>query len=142
MNEITATNYSESAVALMETRNQGFSVALEKTKHMGEEFEAEPRRWGAWRAYFASIGYRNMVRFMDYRGADNKPITVPTLWPNEFDSRATVQGDNEAGQRFMRGYRPPRQDYADAVRRAATVAAYRAGFKVVSNTAEDACPGF
>lgn len=51
--------------------------------------------------------------------------TVPTEWPHEFDTEATVQGDYEAGNWFMRNWRPPKLELADAARRAITATAYR-----------------
>ena len=52
-------------------------------------------------------------------------FTVPAEWPHMFDAEATVQEDHEAGNHFMRNWRPPNPTMADAAQRAITAASAR-----------------
>lgn len=125
-NAAAAENYLKAAKAFVLAREGGFLIALAPGKKQGAEFAASVRQWGAWRAYFKTIGHRQMVRFMDWWGTEkNACLTVPAEWPHLFDAAATVQGDHEAGERFARNHRPERIDIANQARRMATVAAYR-----------------
>jgi hypothetical protein len=128
---INAETYSKLGKAWIETKG-GFLLGLEEGECQGVKFGQSPRQWGAWRAYFKERGIP--TAFMDAKAratAANKQTvnphcwTVPTEWPHEFDSEATVQGDHEAGNWFMRNWRPPDPVMADAARRATTAAAYR-----------------
>ena len=110
----------------------GFVLGLEEGECQGVKFGQSPRQWGAWRAYFKERGIK--TTFMDAKAqatATNKLTvnphcyTVPTEWPHEFDSEATVQGDHEAGNWFMRNWRPPNPVLADAAQRAITATKYR-----------------
>lgn len=110
----------------------GFVLGLAEGECQGVKIPFTPRQWGAWRAYFKERGIK--TTFMDAKAkatADNKLVvnphcyTVPTEWPHEFDSEATVQGDHEAGNWFMRNWRPPNPVMADAAQRAITAAAAR-----------------
>lgn len=110
----------------------GFVLGLEEGECQGVKIPFTPRQWGAWRAYFKERGIN--TTFMDSKAlatAANKLTvnphcwTVPTEWPHEFDAEATVQGDHEAGNWFMRNWRPPNPVYADAAQRATTAAAAR-----------------
>lgn len=110
----------------------GFVLGLEEGELQGVKIPQTPRQWGAWRAYFRERDIP--TSFMDAKAkatAENKLAknphcwTVPTEWPHEFDTEATVQGDHEAGNRFMRNWRPPNPVMADAARREVTAAAYR-----------------
>lgn len=110
----------------------GFVMGLEEGELQGVKFGQSPRQWGAWRAYFKERGIK--TTFMDSKAlatAANKLAvnphcwTVPTEWPHEFDSEATVQGDHEAGNWFMRNWRPPNPVMADAAQRAITAAKYK-----------------
>ena len=128
---INPESYLKLGKAWIETKG-GFVLGLEEGECQGVKFEQTPRQWGAWRAYFKERGIP--TAFMDAKAkatATNKQTvnphcwTVPTEWPHEFDSEATVQGDQEAANWFMRNYRPERLDLASAAQRAATVAAMR-----------------
>lgn len=123
MHNVTAENYQEVASAFIGMYG-GAVIGLADGKSQGTEWTANPRQWGAWRAYLASR--KISVKFMDARGKEGKCWTVPAAWPHEFDSDATVQGDQEAANWFMRNYRPERLDLASAAKRQATVAAYKA----------------
>jgi len=123
VHSVTAENFQEVGSAFIGAYG-GAVVSLADGKSQGVEWTANPRQWGAWRAYFASR--KIPVKFMDARGKEGKCWTVPAAWPHEFDSDATVQGDQEAANWFMRNYRPERLDLASAAKRAATVAAYKA----------------
>lgn len=120
---MTAENYQEIGSAFIGAYG-GAVIALADGKSQGVEWTATPRQWGAWRAYLAAR--KISVKFMDARGKDGKCWTVPAAWPHEFDSDATVQGDQDAANWFMRNYRPERLDLASAAKRAATVAAHKA----------------
>ena len=125
VHNVTAVNYQEIGSAFIGMYG-GAVIALADGKSQGEEWKACPRQWGAWRAYFRERGIK--TAFMDARGREGKCWTVPAAWPHEFDSEATVQGDQEAANWFMRNYRPERLDLASAAKRAATVAAHKANF--------------
>lgn len=119
---VTAENWQEVGSAFIGAYG-GAIVALADGKAQGVEWTANPRQWGAWRAYMAQR--KISVKFMDARGKEGKCWTVPAPWPHEFDSDATVQDDHDAANWFMRNYRPERLDLASAAQRAATVAAFR-----------------
>lgn len=116
---MTAENYQEIGSAFIGAYG-GAVIALADCA----ECAASPRQWGAWRAYLASR--KVSVKFMDARGKEGKCWTVPAPWPHEFDGDATLQGDQQAAEWFMRNYRPERLDLASAAKRAATVAAHKA----------------
>ena len=118
VHNVTAENYQEVGSAFIGMYG-GAVISLADCT----ECKASPRQWGAWRAYLASRGIS--VKFMDTRGKDGKCWTVPAAWPHDFDSDATVQGDKDAANWFMRNYRPERLDLASAAKRAATAAAYK-----------------
>lgn len=112
--------------------NGGYVLGLEAGECQGTPFEQAPRQWGAWRAYFKKKGIP--TTFMDAKAkatAENKQSvnphcwTVPAEWPHMFDAEATVQEDHEAGNLFMRNWRPPNPVMADAAQRAITAAAAR-----------------
>lgn len=119
---VTAENYQEIGSAFIGLYG-GAIIALVDGKSQGLEWTANPRQWGAWRAYLAAR--KIPIKFMDARGKDGKCWTVPAAWPHEFDADATVQDDQEAANWFMRNYRPERLDLASAAKRAATVAAMK-----------------
>lgn len=122
VHNVTPENYQQIGAAFIGMYG-GAVIALAEGKSQGVEWKAAPRQWGAWRAYLAE---RNIsVKFMDARGKEGKCWTVPAAWPHEFDSDATVQGDQRAAEWFMRNYRPERLDLASAAKRAATVAAHK-----------------
>lgn len=123
VHNVTAENYQEIGSAFIGMFG-GAVIALADGKAQGVEWTASPRQWGAWRAYLAAR--KIPIKFMDARGKEGKCWTVPAAWPHEFDSEATVQGDQEAANWFMRNYRPERLDLASAAKRAATVAAHKA----------------
>lgn len=114
----------------------GFVLGLAEGECQGVKIPFTPRQWGAWRAYFRERGIK--TAFMDAKAkatAENKLAvnphcwTVPTEWPHEFDTEATVQGDHEAGNWFMRNWRPPNPVMADAAQRAITAAKARRSFE-------------
>ena len=122
----------------------GFVLGLEDGECQGVKFTQSPRQWGAWRAYFKERDMK--TTFMDAKAqatAANKLtvnphcFTVPTEWPHEFDSEATVQGDHAAGNLFMRNWRPPNPIMADAAQRAITAAKYK---KWAADTLRDKLP--
>jgi hypothetical protein len=123
VHNVTAENYQEIGSAFIDMYG-GAVIGLADGKSQGVEWTANPRQWGAWRAYLTSR--KISVKFMDARGKEGKCWTVPAAWPHEFDSDATVQADQEAANWFMRNYRPERLDLASAAQRAATVAAMKA----------------
>ena len=112
--------------------NGGFVLGLEAGEVQGVPIPQTPRQWGAWRAYFKKKGIP--TTFMDAKAkatAENRTSvnphcwTVPAEWPHMFDAEATVQEDHEAGNWFMRNWRPPNPQMADAAQRAITAAASR-----------------
>ncbi len=109
-------------------------MALADGKSGTMDYHANPRQFGAWRAYFKAR--RIPTHFMDRQGQAGKPWTVPAEWPHEFDADASVQADHEAGERFMRNYRPENKVYASEARRMATVAAFRRGEYVTVSDAK------
>lgn len=126
---MNAETYKKLGGAWIATKG-GFVLGLAEGELQGVKIPFTPRQWGAWRAYFKERGIP--TSFMDAKAkltAENKLTknphcwTVPTEWPHEFDTEATVQGDHEAGNWFMRNWRPPNPAYADAAQRAATAAA-------------------
>jgi hypothetical protein len=128
MEKITGENFTEVAKAFLVSRKAGAIIALANGKKGGTEFTAQIGPWGAWRAYWKGVGFKQMVAWMDRYGPTKEAcLTVPTLWPHEFDMvQANVQDDHHAGEAFRRGYRPPDPKMADAAQRAITVANYRA----------------
>lgn len=123
----------------------GFVLGLEEGELQGVKFGQSPRQWGAWRMYFKERGIP--TAFMDARAkatAANKQSanphcwTVPTEWPHEFDSEATVQGDHQAGNWFMRNWREPDPVLASAAQRAITAASHRKWVR--ENLAKDTLP--
>lgn len=140
---INAETYKKLGGAMIKERG-GFVLGLAEGECQGVAIPETPRQWGAWRAYFKERGIP--TAFMDAKAkatAENKLSknphcwTVPTEWPHEFDSEATVQGDHETGNWFMRNWRPPNPVLADAARRATTAAAYR---KWAQDTMRDKLP--
>lgn len=128
---IDAAAYAKLGAARIKERG-GFVLGLAEGECQGETIPFTPRQWGAWRAYFKARGIK--TTFMDAKAkatAENKLAknphcwTVPAEWPHEFDSEATVQGDHEAGNLFMRNWRPPNPVYADAAQRAITATKYK-----------------
>lgn len=119
---VTAENWQQVGSAFIGAFG-GAIVALADGKSMDLEWKANPRQWGAWRAYMAKR--KISTKFMDARGKEGKCWTVPAGWPHEFDADATVQDDHDAANWFMRNYRPERLDLASAAKRAATVAAHK-----------------
>ena len=119
VHNVTAENYQEVGSAFIGMYG-GAVIALADCA----ECTANPRQWGAWRAYLSARKIN--IKFMDARGKEGKCWTVPAAWPHEFDGEASVQGDQEAANWFMRNYRPERLDLASAAQRAATVAAMKA----------------
>lgn len=123
----------------------GFVLGLAEGECQGVKIPQAPRQWGAWRAYFRERGIP--TTFMDAKAkatAENRQSanphcwTVPTEWPHEFDTEATVQGDHAAGNLFMRNWRPPNPVYADAAQRAITATKYKRWFeKRKTETAPD-----
>lgn len=120
---VTAQNWQEIGSAFIGAYGVAI-VSLADGKSQDLEWTANPRQWGAWRAYMARR--KISTKFMDARGKEGKCWTVPAAWPHEFDSDASVQDDHDAANWFMRNYRPERLDLASAAKRAATVAAYQA----------------
>jgi len=118
---INATNYGEIAKAFAAAKGTAVALALADGFHAGVPVKERIPQWGAWRAYFRERDIP--VTFMDAMATAGKAFTVPTEWPHEFDSEATVQSDHDAGQSFRRNHRPVRRDMADAATRIATVAA-------------------
>lgn len=128
---INSENYLKLGKAWIEAKG-GFVMGLIEGECQGVRFPQAPRQWGAWRAYLKERGIK--TTFMDARAkatAESKAVvntvcwTVPTEWPHEFDSEATVQGDHAAGNLFMRNWRPPNPVYADAAQRAITALKYK-----------------
>ena len=128
---INAETYLKLGGAMIKEKG-GFVLGLEEGECQGVKIPLTPRQWGAWRAYFKERSIP--TAFMDAKAkatADNKLTvsphcwTVPTEWPHEFDSEATVQGDHEAGNWFMRNWRPPNPVMADMAQRAITAASHR-----------------
>jgi hypothetical protein len=122
VHNVTAENYQEIGSAFIGMYG-GAVIALADGVSQGIEWKSNPRQWGAWRAYLAAR--KIPLKFMDARGKEGKCFTVPAGWPHEFDGDATVQGDQEAANWFMRNYRPERLDLASAAKREATIAAYK-----------------
>lgn len=104
---VTADNYREVGSAFIAAYG-GAVISLKAGKEQGVAYDAVPRQWGAWRAYFKArkIG----TAFMDIRAKSEKCWTVPALWPHEFDGDAHVQDDHEAGDRFIRQMARVEQD--------------------------------
>jgi len=119
---ITAENYQEIGSSFIRN-NGGALISLADGFAGGVEYHASPREWGAWHAYLKERGIK--TSFMKAQGQAGKCWTVPARWPHEFDSEATVQGDHAAADAFMRNYRPPKQEYADAAKRLAQVNKFR-----------------
>jgi hypothetical protein len=141
---INAETYKKLGGAMIAEKG-GFVLGLEEGECQGVKIPQTPRQWGAWRAYFKERGIP--TTFMDAKAkatATNTLTvnphcwTVPTEWPHEFDSEATVQGDHEAGNWFMWSWRPPNPVMADAARREITAASYRKWAR--ENLAKDALP--
>lgn len=122
VSNVTKANYQDVGAAFISVYG-GAIIALADGESHGEVWKACPKQWGAWRAYLANRGIP--IKFMDTRGKEGKCWTVPAAWPHEFDSDATVQEDFQAGEWFMRNYRPERRDLASAAQRQATAAAYK-----------------
>jgi hypothetical protein len=101
----------------------GAIIALADGQSQGVEWTANPRQWGAWRAYLSKR--KISIKFMDARGKEGKCWTVPAAWPHDFDGDATLQEDQQAADWFMRNYRPERIELASAAQRAITATAYR-----------------
>jgi hypothetical protein len=125
--DVTSANYQELGNSF--GQDNGFAmIALADGKDRSVEWTASPPQWGAWHAYFR---HRKIpTQFMTRHGQAGKCWTVPAEWPHLFDSDATVQGDQQAADFFMRGYRPPRQDLKrelDAELRRAAVNRLRRG---------------
>jgi hypothetical protein len=125
--DVTPANYQELGKSF--GHENGFAmIALADGKEQGVEWAATPRQWGAWHAYFRQR--KIPTQFMMQRGQAGKPWTIPAEWPHLFDADATVAGDHQAADLFMRNYRPPRQDLKrafDAELRKATVERLRYG---------------
>lgn len=128
---VTADNWQAVAGAFIGAYG-GVVLGLEAGECQGVAFGQSPRQWGAWRAYFKKRGIK--TTFMDAKAkatAESKATvnphcwTVPAEWPHMFDADATVQEDHEAGNLFMRNWRPPNLVMADAAQRAITAAAAR-----------------
>jgi hypothetical protein len=120
---VTAENYTALAKGFMEAGG-GAVLALKETGIDGEtRYEATPRQWGSWRAYFKAKSIK--TNFMDMQAKAGKPWTVPAPWPHEFDAEATVQADHEAGESFMRNYRPENPNFASEAQRVMTVRNWR-----------------
>lgn len=140
---INAETYKKLGGAMIREKG-GFVLGLAEGECQGVKIPQTLRQWGAWRAYFKERDIP--TAFMDAKAkatAENKLVknphcwTVPTEWPHEFDSEATVQGDHEAGNWFMRNWRPPNPVMADAAQRAITAAAVR---KWAQETLRDKLP--
>lgn len=140
---VDAETYSKTGGAWIKERG-GFVLGLQEGECQGVKIPFTPRQWGAWRAYFKERGIK--TTFMDAKAlataantltTNPNCWTVPTEWPHEFDAEATVQGDHEAGNWFMRNWRPPNPVYADAVQRAKTAAMYK---KWAKDTLRDKMP--
>lgn len=140
---MTPENYLKTGAAWIKERG-GVVLGLEAGQCQGVEFGQSPRQWGAWRNYFKERGIK--TTFMDAKllaTVQNRQTvnphcyTVPTEWPHEFDAEATVQGDHEAGNWFMRNWRPADPVMADAVQRAITAAKYK---KWAKDTLRDKMP--
>lgn len=132
---MNAETYQKLGGAWIATKG-GFVLGLAEGELQGVKIPQTPRQWGAWRAYFKDRGIP--TAFMDAKAkltAENKLTknphcwTVPTEWPHEFDTEATVQGDHEAGNWFMRNWRPPNPAMADAAQRIITASKYRRWFE-------------
>lgn len=129
---VTADNYTALAKAFAQA-NGGSTVCLQNRTEHGVSIPADPRRWGAWRAYLRSIGMP--VRFMDAGGALGRIVSVPAAWPHQFDAKRMRAEDDIAGVKFEQGYRPERTDLADAARRLAQVRSWRMSRPVVKDDA-------
>lgn len=132
---MNAETFGKLGKAWIDTKG-GFVLGLAEGECQGVKIPQTPRQWGAWRAYFKERGIK--TGYMDAKAkatAESKAAvnphcwTVPTEWPHEFDSEATVQGDHEAGNWFMRNWRPPNPVLADAAQRAITAAKYKRWFE-------------
>lgn len=128
---MTPETYAKVGKAWIDTKG-GFVLGLAEGEWQGVKFPQTPRQWGAWRAYFRERGIK--TAFMDTKAkatAESKASvnphcwTVPTEWPHEFDTEATVQGDHAAGNLFMRNWRPPNPVFADAAQRAITATKFK-----------------
>lgn len=128
---MNAETFQKIAGAWIATKG-GFVLGLAEGEYQGTKIPFTPRQWGAWRAYLKARGIK--TAYMDAKAkltAENKLTvnphcwTAPTEWPHEFDTEATVQGDHEAGNLFMRNWRPPNPAFADAARRAITAAKFK-----------------
>lgn len=124
VNGVTVDNFAAVGKAFIGAFG-GSVIALKQGQYLGCDHASLPRQWGAWRAYFKRKGIRTGL--MDARAAEGKPYTVPADWPHMFDAEASVADDYEAGDRFVRGYRPPRDDLASAAKRLMQVQAMRRG---------------
>lgn len=120
---VTPDNFAELAKAFMGSAKKSFAISVRDRIVEGIEIPATPRQWGAWRAWRVARGLP--VAFMDMQAKANKAWTVPAEWPHEFDAGATVQGDNEAGDRFLRNRRDERPDMRDQAARLIQAATWR-----------------
>jgi hypothetical protein len=120
--DITGQNYSEKAKAFM-VANGGAGFLLRRRSEITElarywlkdepEWKhATPRQWGAWLAYLKRLHKAISFHSRDY-------VTVPSEWPHEFDSRATVQGDHAAADAYERQQASEKAAWVDAARASA-----------------------
>lgn len=125
VSSVTKENWPILAEGFMADRGGvGFPLALARVRNKHGEFDATARQWGAWFFYLKSKGiptWRFMrTRSMEVDGTSGEPSavwTAPAEWPHLFDMDATVGDDYEAGDKFIRGYRPPSIKMADRARR-------------------------
>lgn len=127
--DVTKENWAILAGGFMSDRGGvGFPLALARVRNKTGEYDATARQWGAWFFYLKAKGipvWRYMrSRSMEVDGTSGEPSavwTAPAEWPHLFDMDATVGDDNEAADKFIRGYRPPSIQMADRVKRIAQV---------------------
>jgi hypothetical protein len=132
---VTRENYTSKASDFVKVAGEGFIIALREGKVQNLDYDATPKQWGAWRAYF--VARKINTAFMDKQGNDGKPYTVPAEWPHLFDADATVQDDYAAGEYFISRRRPERQYNLDTTIRRAVVST-KLGYDPVRKGRNDA----
>lgn len=95
MTDVTPDNYSDCAVDYMTLAGKGSIVARWSGNCQGVRYEADPKRWGAWLAYFKRKGMK--TAFFESRDF----YTVPADWPHQFDADVSLSEDTEAGEAHL-----------------------------------------
>lgn len=120
MSGIGPDNYTAFAKECLALRGTAFLVALNNGKWAGADFHYTAKQWGAWLAFFERAKIPHA--FMKQRADEQLFYQVPTEWPHEFTTDATVLGDHAAGAEFEQALLDRRaREKAEWARRAANV---------------------